>query len=75
MYQTHDTDWSTSQKGNEWRRIDGKVLVVGRKKDGRYWAMVDGEFLEGSFVTELLAKSAAVEKANGKDDDSFWEGL
>lgn len=75
MYSTHDTQWSTSQKGNEWRRIDGKVLVVGRRKDGRYWAMVDGEFLKRSFVTELLAKSTAVEKATGKKDDSFWEGL
>ncbi len=75
MYPQHDTQWSTSQKGNEWRRIDGKVLVVGRRKDGRYWAMVDSEFLKGSFVTELLAKSAAVEKATGKDDESFWAGL
>ena len=60
MFSTHDTDWAISAKGNEWRRINGVVLVVGRRKtDGKYWAMRDGNFLKDSFATEALAKSAA----------------
>ena len=59
-YSTHDTDWATSAKGNEWRRINGVVLVVGRRKtDGKFWAMRDGDFLKDSYATEALAKKAA----------------
>jgi lipocalin len=74
MYQhSETTDWAISQKGNQWRRINGKVLVVGKRKDGKFWAMFDGEFLKGSFATELLAKCAATDKANGDDDVAFWK--
>ncbi len=60
MHPRHDTDWTTSAKGNEWRRINGVVLVVGRRKtDGKYWAMRDGNFLKDSYATEALAKKAA----------------
>ncbi len=60
MYSTHDTDWAKSAKGNQWRRIEGVPLVVGRRKtDGKYWAMRDGEFLKDSYATEDLAKEAA----------------
>ena len=59
IYPTHDTTWSTSAKGNEWRRLDKKVLVVGRKKSGAYWAMFDGDFIEGEFESESAAKKAA----------------
>jgi|GEM_PF-1542199 len=59
-YPDHDTDWATSAKGNEWRRIDGKVLVVGYSRSaGKYWAMCDGEFAEDSFSTEEQAMEAA----------------
>jgi hypothetical protein len=59
-YPDHDTDWATSAKGNEWRRIEGKVLVIGyRRATGKYWAMCDGDFAEGSFSTEEQAKEAA----------------
>jgi hypothetical protein len=34
-YPIHDTDWSTSTQGNEWKRVDGKVLIAGRKKPVR----------------------------------------
>lgn len=76
MFNINDTDWALSQKGNFWRRINGTVLVVGRRKNtDAFWAMVDGEFLKGSFATELLAKSAATDKANGDELDGFWRAL
>ncbi len=59
IYSEHDTDWATSAKGNKWRRIAGYVLVVGKAKSGsHYWAMVDGEFLDGYFEAEAEAKEA-----------------
>ena len=59
-YPDHDTDWATSAKGNEWRRIEGKVLVVGRNKTtGKYWAMCDGDFAEDSFTSMDAAMEAA----------------
>lgn len=58
-YPTHDTDWAESTQGNDWKRVDGNVLVVGRKKDGTFWAMADGRFVKGSFPHKAAAKSAA----------------
>ena len=79
MFEKRDTDWATSAKGNEWRRINGVVLVVGRRKsDGKYWAMRDGDFLKDSYATEALAKRAAEHDAEtGSEirglDDEEWE--
>ena len=79
MFSNKDTDWAISAKGNEWRRINGVVLVVGRRKtDGKYWAMRDGNFLKDSFATEALAKRAAesgawVDAALRELDDREWE--
>lgn len=59
-YSTHDTDWALSAKGNFWRRVDGIVLVVGRKKgEDSYWAMRDGVFIEGNFRTKEQAQRTA----------------
>ena len=58
-YPTHDTDWSESSKGNQWKRVNGRVLVVGRKKDGNFWARVDGTFVEGTYRSIALAMHAA----------------
>ena len=59
-YSTQDTSWTISAKGNHWRRLDGKVLVVGEYKDSdNYWAMRDGKFLKDKFQTLQLAKQAA----------------
>ena len=71
MLSQPNTNWSTSKRGNQWRLLDGKVLVVGQKKDASFWAMVDGEFVSGTFDSELLAKTAAIDFATG-DDDGFW---
>lgn len=58
-YPTHDTDWAESTQGNDWKRVGGKVLVVGGKKDGTFWAMADGRFAKGSFSHKAAAKAAA----------------
>jgi len=59
-YPTHDTDWDESQKGNQWRRLNGIPLVVGKVKNSKlYWASVDDEFLKDYFKTLEEAQFAA----------------
>lgn len=36
MFSNQDTDWAISAKGNNWRRINGVVIVVGGKKTGAF---------------------------------------
>jgi hypothetical protein len=70
IFPTHDTNWAISEKGNNWRRLDGKVLVVGRfKTNDYYWAMRDGEFLKGKFRTIHQAQSAAEAGCEGDTED------
>jgi hypothetical protein len=65
IYATYDTEWSSSSRGNDWRRISGLVLVVGRAKSGsHYWAMIDGEFIDGFFDTLDDAMEACEDRAN-----------
>jgi hypothetical protein len=71
-YPTHDTDWAESTQGNDWKRIDGKVLVVGRKKDGNFWAMADGYFAKGSFTNKSAAKAAAEAELKRQDNMSWY---
>jgi hypothetical protein len=71
-YPTHDTDWDISAKGNYWRRVDGKVLVVGTKDKAWYWAMVDGKFADGIYGSVKAAQEAAEELAAAKDDPMWW---
>jgi hypothetical protein len=72
-YPTHDTDWAESAQGNDWKRSDGKALVVGRKKDGTYWAMVDGNFAKGSFPHKGAAKAAAEAELQRQDRLSWYQ--
>ena len=59
-YPTHDTNWALSAKGNHWRRLNGKLLVVGyNESHGRYWARADQRFAEGCLETLGEAKAAA----------------
>jgi hypothetical protein len=75
-YATNDTDWARSAKGNLWRRINGVLLVVGKRKaDGGFWVRVGEDFLKGSFSTEAQAKRAAeggVEDESAMDLDHDW---
>lgn len=78
IYSTQDTSWAISAKGNHWRRLDGKVLVVGQfKTSDYYWAMLDGEFLKGKFRTIEQAQFAAECRIDGDDysndsEDREW---
>jgi hypothetical protein len=59
-YPTYDTDWATSAKGNQWRRLEGVLLVVGRSRNREtYWAMADGNFVSQDFQAIGAAKHAA----------------
>ncbi len=65
-YSTENTNWAISAKGNYWRRLDGKVLVVGQSKaSGDYWARQDGEYLKGKFRTKEQAQHAAETVTSG----------
>jgi hypothetical protein len=48
MFDTYDTDWTLSNKGNQWRRLHGRLLVVGQSKFG-IWARVADTFVKGRF--------------------------
>jgi len=61
-YSSHDTDWKISAKGNHWRRIQGKPISVGRKRDGTFWALADGVFAEGTYRSLPEAMAAAEAK-------------
>jgi hypothetical protein len=58
MSETYDTDWALSNKGNQWRRLHGRLLVVGQSKYG-FWARVGDSFVKGRFSDTAEAKSAA----------------
>ena len=78
MFNSHDTSWSLSAKGNYWLRLNKKVLVVGQFKDNDfYWAMRDQEFLKGRFDSIEDAQYAAEQGIEGNDysaesDDGGW---
>lgn len=59
MTSQRDTDWARSAKGNWWRKVNGKVLVTGKGRDGQYWVMVDGSFLEDHYPDLDSAQNAA----------------
>lgn len=76
-YPTHDTQWATARSGNIWKRTNGITMIVGKRKDGRWWARRGDDFIKGSFSTEQEAKSAAENGRDGKDtsereDDEWW---
>ncbi len=57
-YPKHDTEWEESQLGNQWRRLNGVVLIVGKRKHERhYWASVDLKYLDDVFDTMTQAKA------------------
>jgi hypothetical protein len=73
-YPTHDTDWEESQAGNQWRRLNGTVLIAGKKKYAAfYWASVDYKYLPGLFETMGEAKAAAEAELNRLENNFFRE--
>ena len=70
-YPTHDTEWATSAKGNTWKRINGIGLVVGKRKDGRWWARRGDDFVKGSFTSKIEAMNAAELGHEGEADSIF----
>ena len=69
-YSDRGTNWDTSAKGNTWRRVNGVVLVIGKKKYGEsYWVMRDGEFLDGDFNSKSEAIRVAEAEISDNDDD------
>lgn len=75
MFSIQDTEWATSSKGNQWRRINGKLLIVGRNKNGGFWARVEDDFVKGKFLTEMAAKIAAAKEAGGDIEQAWWDSL
>ena len=60
MNQKLDTEWRMSAKGNWWRQMNGKNIVVGRKRyEDAYWVLVDGSFLDGEHETLQDAQRSA----------------
>lgn len=44
MLSQPDRNLEASKRRNQWRGLARKVLVVGQRKDKRFWAMVDDGF-------------------------------
>ncbi len=72
-YPSHNTEWSTSAKGNLWKRIDGVALIVGKSKHGKWWARRGDEFVPGSFATKKEAMAAAELADQTTPSDDFEE--
>ena len=71
-YPTHDTQWALSKKGNWWRRKSGIALVVGERKDGRFWARRGDDFMQGSYGT--IAEDQRGAESNTSGENTQWDG-
>jgi hypothetical protein len=40
-----NTEWKLSAKGNHWRKLRNKTLVVGGDSESGYWVLVGQKFL------------------------------
>ena len=68
MFNTQNTSWALSVKGNYCSRLNGVVLVVGQlKANDFFWTMRDSEFLKGKFRTKEQAQRAAETGADGEE--------
>lgn len=73
-YPTHDTEWEESQAGNQWRRLNGIVLIIGKRKHERhFWASVDLKYLDNVFDTMAQAKTAAEVELNRLENNWLRE--
>ena len=76
-YPKQNTEWATSAKGNTWKRTNGVPMIVGQRKDGKFWARRGDSFIEGSFSSIDAAMHAAEFGGNGdsdayREDDEYW---
>ena len=67
--------WSVSVKGNEYTDINGVHCVVGKEKYGRYFALVDDEFLQKKFLSIEEAKSAGCVQLGMKPKSTLLDEL
>jgi hypothetical protein len=58
MFDNDNTNWRLSGKGNHWRKMHGRLLVVGESDFG-IWARVSGDYIEGPFENLKDAMRAA----------------
>lgn len=70
-YPTYDTQWANSKKGNWWRRKNGVALIVGERKDGRFWARRGDNFMQGSYETIADAQRGA--ETNTPGENIQWD--
>ena len=74
-YGSHDTDWSDSKLGNQWRRLNQFILIVGKhRKAAHYWASIDHKYLDDSFESAEAAIKA-VELELERRQDAWERGL
>lgn len=63
IYANHYTDRASSPRCNDRPRISELILVVGRAMGGtHFWAMIDGEFVDGYFDTLAEAMEACEDR-------------
>lgn len=70
-YSSKDTEWAIARSGNFWKRSNGIPMIVGKRKDGRWWARRGDDFIKGSFATEEEAKSAAEQGYDGGQEPRY----
>ena len=61
-----DSRWAKSAKGNLWRHVNEKLLIVGTSRYG-IWARCDGTFLKGTYssLEDAQREAEAVAKFGG----------
>jgi hypothetical protein len=68
----NNTAWAISAKGNQWRRKDGVLLIVGKQKGGKYWARQGDDFLSERF-SSLRAAKRALEGEDLDEEDNWYD--
>ena len=58
-----NTEWQLSAKGNKWRKLNDKMLIVGGSDAKGYWGRVDETYLKGRFLSLAEAMTAVEEAA------------
>ena len=71
-YGSHDTDWAESQLGNQWRRLNQFILIIGKhRKAAHYWASIDHVYLAETFESAEAAMKAVELELERRQ--SAWE--